>query len=143
MTKYFVDRAGNYIGAFDGAEPPASSIEVPSAPSDARQPWLGDHWGEIQKTAEQLRAEWKAERADLVASIKVTTKLGHTFDGDEESQGRMARAILGLQVVPGGSVTWVLADNSVLEVGAAELSEALALAGAEQARLWIEGAPHD
>jgi hypothetical protein len=57
MTKYFVDMAGNYIGAFDGAEPPASSIEAPSAPDDARQPWLGDRWGEVQKTQYQINAE--------------------------------------------------------------------------------------
>lgn len=60
MTKYFVDMAGNYIGAFDGAEPPASSIEVPGAPEDARQPWLGDRWGEAQKTQYQINSEARA-----------------------------------------------------------------------------------
>lgn len=57
MTKYFVDQAGNYIGAFDGAEPPANSIEVPSAPSDARQPWAVSGWGEIYKSPEQVLAQ--------------------------------------------------------------------------------------
>ena len=88
-------------------------------------------------TPDAERAAWKLRRAERVSEIQVTTTAGHTFDGDEESQSRMARAILGLQVVPAGTVTWVLADNSVQEVGAAELTEALALAGAEQARLWV------
>jgi hypothetical protein len=44
MTKYYVDDEGNYIGGFDGAEPPAGAIEVPEAPADARQKWSGDGW---------------------------------------------------------------------------------------------------
>jgi len=89
------------------------------------------------KSEEQLRAEWKVERAAAVAAIKVTTAAGNTFDGDETSQARMARAILGLQALTSPTVTWVLADNTVIEATAAELQEALALAGAEQARLWV------
>ena len=88
------------------------------------------------KSEEQLRADWKAERAAAVAAIKVTTAAGNVFDGDEVSQARMARAILGLQVADVDTVTWVLADNTVIQVGAAELQEALMLAGAEQTRLW-------
>ncbi len=83
------------------------------------------------------RAEWKLRRAEQVASIKVTTRAGHIFDGDEESQGRMARSILVLQTVPGSTVTWIMADNSVYEVDIAELTEALFLSATEQHRLWI------
>lgn len=138
MTKYFVDQVGKYVGAFDGAEPPAGSVEVPTAPDDARQPWLGDRWGDVQKTAEQLREDWKATRAAAVEAIDVTTVSGNTFDGDEISQGRMARAILALNAAaPGTTVNWVLADNSVIDATAAELTEALALAGAAQAALWV------
>jgi len=39
---------------------------------------------------------------------------------------------------PDAVVTWVLADNTVIEATAAELREALALAGAEQAKLWVK-----
>ena len=85
------------------------------------------------KTREQL----KAEREAAVAAIKVTTQAGNTFDGDEISQGRMARAIIALQGTGAASVTWVLADNSVIEATAAELTEALALAGAAQAAIWV------
>lgn len=90
-------------------------------------------------TEEQKRDAWKAEREQLVAAITVTTKQGRTFDGDEISQDRMARAIIGLQVQPEGStVQWVLADNTVLDVGLADLQEALTLAGLRQTELWVQ-----
>lgn len=47
MTKYFVNADGVYIGGFDGAEPPANSVEVPDAPIDARQMWTGGVWGPV------------------------------------------------------------------------------------------------
>ncbi|WP_089167849.1 DUF4376 domain-containing protein [Azotobacter chroococcum] len=103
-------------------------------------------WNELQ-TAEQKAAQasktareaWKAQRSETVARIAVTTTAGNTFDGDETSQGRMARAILGLQALgEGATIRWVLADNSEIQATAAELTEALQLAGQAQAALWIE-----
>lgn len=92
-----------------------------------------------QKAAEDAHRAWKQARAEAAQNIKVTTAAGNTFDGDEESQARMARAILGLEAIgPDAVVTWVLADNSVIEATAAELREALALSGAEQAKLWVK-----
>lgn len=89
-------------------------------------------------TPEQLRTKWKQQRAALVDAIRVTTQAGHTFDGDETAQGRMARAILGLQLAgEGATIVWKLADDSAVSFGVAELQEALMLAGAEQARLWV------
>lgn len=79
----------------------------------------------------------KAARAAAVDAITVTTQAGNTFDGDEVAQTRMARAVLVLSTGAALSVPWVLADNTVIEVDSAELTEALALAGAEQARLWV------
>lgn len=93
---------------------------------------------ETAQTPEQLREEWKKSRAAAVEAIKVTTAAGNTYDGDETSQGRMARAIIALDSsAPGTTVNWVLADNSVIDATAAELAEALALAGAAQAALWV------
>ena len=88
-------------------------------------------------SSEQIREIAKANRAKAVDAIKVTTQAGNTFDGDEISQGRMARAIIALQAIGTPSVTWVLADNTSIQASAAELSEALALAGAAQAALWV------
>jgi phospholipase/lecithinase/hemolysin len=91
---------------------------------------------------DSAREAYKTSRAAAVASITVTTEVGNTFDGDEVSQGRMARAVLALQAAGAdATVNWVLADNSVIQATAAELTEALALAGAEQARLWVPDSP--
>lgn len=86
---------------------------------------------------ESARNAAKAARDAAVAVITVTTQAGNTFDGDEVSQGRMARAIIALQATGTPSVNWVLADNSVISASAAELTEALALAGAAQAAIWV------
>jgi len=91
-----------------------------------------------EEAAQQAREQWKARRAEAVRNIKVTTAAGNIFDGDEESQARMARALLGLQASGVTTVNWVLADNTVIDASSAELAEALALAGAEQARLWVK-----
>lgn len=89
--------------------------------------------------AELERAAFKADRAVLVRRITVTTESGRCFDGDETSQGRMARAILGLESAgDGATVRWVLHDNTAVDVGAPELREALALAGQAQADLWVQ-----
>lgn len=92
------------------------------------------------KQAEALRVERekaKAERQLAVDQIKVTTQAGNTFDGDETSQTRMSRAIIALSTGLAPSVTWVLADNTTIQATAAELTEALVLAGQAQAALWI------
>lgn len=95
-----------------------------------------------QKTKAQEDAQrevFKAERTIAVANIKVTTSSGHVFQGDEASQGRMARAIIGLDAKgEGSSIVWVLADNSVIDATAEELREALILSGQTQAELWLE-----
>jgi hypothetical protein len=83
------------------------------------------------------RAAAKAARATAVEQIKVTTAAGNTFDGDEVSQGRMARAIIALSTGLAPSVTWVLADNTSIEATAAELTEALVLSGQAQAAIWV------
>lgn len=90
-----------------------------------------------EQATKAAREAWKAERTAAVSSITVTTAAGNTFDGDETSQARMARAIIALPT--GGTVVWVLADKSIIEASADEMREALALAVAEQARLWVSG----
>lgn len=110
-----------------GIEPPQGALDQPPPPSAEGQ-------------AKVARAEWLRERAKKVEAIKVKTKAGFTYNGGEDSQGRMARAIIGLQSQPGRTMTWVLADNSTHEVDAAELTEALILAGEEQERIWVAGA---
>jgi len=84
------------------------------------------------------RVAFVKARAEDVAAIKVTTSAGHTFDGDEISQTRMARAIVGLRESGRVSIPWVLADNTVIEATVEELAEALELAGDAQSALWLQ-----
>ena len=100
-------------------------------------------WSQVKTAADKeaeavlaAREAFKTSRAAAVAAIKVTSSLGRTFDGDEIAQGRMARAILALP--DGQTVRWVLHDNTEIDATGAELREALTLAGAEQARLWVK-----
>lgn len=131
--EYFKSQDGN-VYAYD-ADQVAAGLADDKTPMTAEE--VEAHTNP-PKTAEQLREEWKAQRAALVEAIKVTTQAGNEFDGDEISQGRMARAIIALDASPAGTtVNWVLADNSVIQATAAELTEALALAGGAQAAIWV------
>jgi len=86
-------------------------------------------------SVQQLRATAKAARAVAVAAITVTVG-DKTFDGDETSQTRMARAIIGMQAANAPTINWTLANNVSTPVTVAELTEALILSGQRQAELW-------
>lgn len=84
------------------------------------------------KSREQL----KQERQAIVDAITVIVN-GKVFDGDEVSQTRMTRAIIGMQATNQPTLTWVLADNTATQATLIELTEALCLAGAAQAAVWV------
>jgi hypothetical protein len=129
---------GPYIGVdvlddryhVDGADLPFTVVGTGTV-----EPWTGPM--PTPDPPALTRAQLKAQRAEAVANIKVTTAAGNTFDGDEESQGRMARAIVALSTGLAPSVNWVLADNSVIAATVDELTEALVLAGMAQAAIWV------
>lgn len=60
-ARHYVDSAGNYLGGFQGAEPPAGSIEVPSAPTHAKDKWDGTAWNEIPRIKTQKTSDCKQE----------------------------------------------------------------------------------
>lgn len=78
-------------------------------------------------------AQAKSERAEAVAKIVVEVD-GMKFDGDEISQGRMARSAVAMNDEE--TITWVLHDNTIAQVTKAQLLQALRLSGEEQTRLW-------
>ena len=90
----------------------------------------------LVKTNDEIIAEKKRQRQATVDSIQVETSTGKTFDGDETSQGRMARAILTAQIAGITQTTWVLANNVPTLITLAELQEALALSMQAQAAVW-------
>lgn len=102
---------------------------------EAYKLWLADGNSPLPADLPDPMVAAKAEREAAVAAIKVTTAAGRTFDGDEAAQSRMARALGAMD--DADTTAWVLADNSVAQVGRMELREALRLAGAEMTRLWV------
>lgn len=95
------------------------------------------------RTAEEVFAEdmsaWKASRRNAVRNIEVTYN-AVVYQGDEESQTRMARAIVAL---PDDVTTidWVAKDNSVNALTKLDLQAILIDAGNQQSALWSVGRP--
>ena len=144
MIYYTADSRDVFISAvqIDPYAPlPNGSLTAPPETSGTEVAQLtGGGWTVLPEYPPEpppTRESLKAARAAAVEALTVTTAAGNTFDGDETSQARMSRAILVLSTGAATSVPWVLADNTVIQASAAELTEALALAGAEQARLWV------
>lgn len=88
-----------------------------------------------EEIAAQELEEAKRLRAKQVAAIKVEVD-GMTFDGDETSQSRMARALEVANITGMKSTVWVLADNTVTEVTVAQMQQALSKAMLKMGELW-------
>lgn len=103
-------------------------------------------WSKLITVADKQRQQaqadyqaWKAARLQAVDAITVEVD-GLTFDGDELSQNRMARAVAGADLMT-DTTEWTLADNTVAMVSVQTLKAACRLAGEEQTRIWNEGRP--
>lgn len=100
---------------------------------------IAAQWANVQPYLDLFNAATreraKAARAVAVGAITVTVG-DKVFDGDETSQTRMSRAIIGMQAAGVSTMNWTLADNTSVEVTIAELTTALILAGQQQAALW-------
>lgn len=82
---------------------------------------------------------WKRQREKLVLQIVVEVD-GLHFDGDEDSQNRMARAVAAADTMT-ETTEWTLADNTVAMVTVQQLKTACRLAGEAQTAIWNEGRP--
>ena len=85
---------------------------------------------------EQILLAKKAQRQAIVDAITVTTVTGNTFDGNEEAQSRMSRAIQTAEIAGIESTTWVLANNVPTLVTLPELKEALVLSMQAMGEVW-------
>ncbi len=97
-----------------------------------------NHDGESQNIIDLAENQWeliKEERRLAVEQIKVVVD-NMEFDGDEESQTRMSRAITGLE--PGETQLWKLTNNTIVYLTREQLKSALRLAGERQTELWQE-----
>ena len=100
-----------------------------------------NHDGSAQNAADIALAQWesiKEERTKAVEAITVVVD-GMEFDGDEESQTRMSRAITGLE--PGETQLWKLTDNTIVYPTREQLKSALRAAGERQTELWAQYVP--
>jgi hypothetical protein len=125
-TKFFVKNDGAYIGGFDGVMPPAGSIEVPTAPSDARQVWDGEAWGEIpvaipdRVTANQFGKQLAA----LGLLDQVTTWVGQQSASVQWSFNRSATFVRDDPMMEAGFAALNFTDQQIDEffIAAAALS---------------------
>jgi hypothetical protein len=80
MTKFFVDNSGNYLGGFEGADPPQGAIEVPTPPAHGLDTWNGNAWvPNAAVAAEAARvATDAAEQETVKADNQVMTFLNMT-----------------------------------------------------------------
>lgn len=81
------------------------------------------------------KAYAKAHKLQEVSNIVVEVD-GMLFDGDEDSQNRMTRAVLAL--VGDEETEWRLAGNSIVPVTQTTLKKAVRLAGARMTEIWME-----
>lgn len=121
------------VASFD-VLPGLALVDAEQHPGNIGDGWDGTEVVPAAPTPLTLE-DMKTARAAEVAAIMVTTSAGHGFDGDERSQDRMTRAITAME--SGDSLPWVLHDNTVVFVSRSELQEALRLAGAAMAAIWI------
>ena len=130
---------------------PGGSVDFPpiSVPEGFKAKWNGsgfdmeaipDDQTEPEKTEEELANEVlttkKAMRQEIVDSIVVTVSSGKVFDGNEEAQSRMSRAIQTAEIDGIESTTWVLANNVPTVVTLPELKEALVLSMQAMGAVW-------
>lgn len=90
----------------------------------------------VEELAAQALEQAKAERAEAVAALTVEVD-GMVFDGDEKAQERMARAVSMADSLD-EETEWVLHDNTVAIVTAAQLRRACRAAGKKQTALWVK-----
>ena len=99
-------------------------------------------WSVVQLAGDELaaaqavvRAARKVQRKVMLDAITVTVG-DKVFDGDELSQDRMTRAIVGMQISGIQSIVWTLANNELVQVTLQEISSALILSGQRQTEIW-------
>ncbi|OCR99010.1 hypothetical protein A9K75_08865 [Campylobacter fetus subsp. testudinum] len=110
----------------------------------------------VDKSQQEISAikydEWKKTRAAKVAKIEIVIdncKLadgsgalnGVSFQGDEDSQNRLSRALAMASLSGLTSTLWVSTDNKTYDISVAQIGEILLKAGLAQTALWNENRP--
>lgn len=114
------DSSGNYVEKW-------KLTEITDAGQKAR---IDQELNRIERDRKKSQRQQQVERIVVAVGAK-------QFDGDEDSQNRMARAIVAMQAANVPQTRWILADNTVVQVTVAELQQALVAAGQAQTDLWL------
>ena len=119
-----VTHLDNWIGGESPATILAAIPDTPTRPEDVPYHVM---------SAPFIRPAFVRDRAAIVADIVVTVN-GLSFDGHEDAQNRMARAIVGMD--PDEEMKWTLHDNTSTMVTPTILRSALRLAGSKTSEVW-------
>lgn len=85
VTKYYVNANGDYIGGFEGVEPPVGSFEVDAPPPHGKDRWDGTKWVEhVKSDKEKVSDELRKRNITFEARIEAIEKklLGDSSDFD-------------------------------------------------------------
>jgi len=88
MTKYFIDERGNYLGGFDGAEPPVGAVEIPVSPEYGSDILIEGVWTQTDDRKTQVfnetrRTEYEKEGITTDAMIVAL------WEGDQDTINAM------------------------------------------------------
>lgn len=82
---------------------------------------------------EYIKMYLKNNRQNIVENIEVTYN-NVVYQGDEKSQDRLSRAIVGMD--DDDTIEWTAKDNSKVVLLRSDLKQILRLAGIEQTKVW-------
>lgn len=126
------------VPGFDPENPPARAYLVPDEVEVGWEKQSDGSFAPHTPTPEEILAEKKRQRQAIVDAITVTVYSGKVFDGNEDAQSRMSRAIMSAEIADTPSTTWVLANNVPTVVTLAELKEALVLSMQTMGAVWAD-----
>jgi hypothetical protein len=136
---------GSLDGCYDQLPTEDHQTRMIEVGDDVRAAWVNYRANDARDGVELVppappapptREELKLARQAAVDAITVTVN-DKVFDGDEISQGRMARALRVADITGQESCVWVLHDNTAVQVTRDELAQALASAMEAQGQLWV------
>lgn len=120
---FYVDQAGQYLGQMEVDLAPEDARQVPSAPADARQPWLGETWGPVPKSVEEL-----CQEVDQTADRARAAVAGDPLRAVEYDRARIEAeqfAADGYQgEVPPMVAAWAINGRTALQAADSILAEA-------------------
>jgi hypothetical protein len=126
--------ASEYIGLSNETTTPAVCTEITSVPVDTFYNIYNPINGYFLTDALVYSILKDLRQVELDAS---TVTVGtNVYQANELSQSRISRAYMVLGDT--GTVDWILADNTTVNVTGAELKQVLSIAGAAQIALWAK-----